>query len=251
MTALRSAQSGTHPGHRPRRAGWTAPRIVSALAGVLLSLCSIGLLGTGGVAVVASTTQRHGGAIDLGTWSYRSTGYALASSTADMYGGTSGWPGPRTLLGTVQIRVTPDSGAPGAVFAGIAPAGAARRYLAGARYDTVRGLTHHHPIYLRHDGAGGPALPPGRAGIWAVGSAGAGPQTLRWPARDGRWTAVVMNADGSRPVAVRLSVAATMPDLSWIAVGLLAAGILVLAAGVALVAVPTHRAVRSGYRDAG
>ena len=41
-----------------------------------------------------------------------------------------------------------------------------------------------------------------------------------------------MNADGSRPVAVRLSVAATMPDLSWIAAGLLAAGILVLAAGV-------------------
>jgi hypothetical protein len=34
------------------------------------------------VALWASTTQRHGGDIDLGTWRYRSTGYAVVSSTA-------------------------------------------------------------------------------------------------------------------------------------------------------------------------
>ena len=57
-----------------------------------------------------------------------------------------------------------------------------------------------------------------------------------------------MNADGSRPVTVRLSVAATLPDLPWIATGLVIAGILVLAAGVILIAVPTRRAARGGYR---
>jgi hypothetical protein len=41
---------------------------------------------------------------------------------------------------------------------------------------------------------------------------------------------------------VRISVAATLPSLPWIAVGLLAGGILVLAAGVSLIAVPARHA---------
>jgi hypothetical protein len=215
---------------------------------VLLSLCSLGLLGAGGVAVVASTTQRHGGGVDLGTWSYRSPGYALASSAADMYGATSGWPGPRSLLGTIRVRVTPAGGSARPVFAGIAPASAARRYLAGTRYDTVSGLSHHRAIYRGHDGSGVPPVPPARAGIWTAQVTGAGTQTLRWPVRGGSWTVVVMNADRSRPVAVRLGVAATLPGLPWIATALVIAGVLVLAVGVMLVAVPTRRAARAVSR---
>lgn len=52
----------------------------------------------------------------------------------------------------------------------------------------------------------------------------------------------VMNADGSRPVAVRISVAASLPSLDWIAAGLLAVGILALAGGAALCVVPARRA---------
>jgi len=121
------------------------------VAGALLVLCSLGLLGGGGAAVWASATQRHGGDIDLGTWTYRSSGYALVSSTTDMFGATSGWPGPRSLLGPVRIRVTSASGA-GPVFAGFAPAHEARRYLAGVGYDTVRGITHHQIRYAGHSG---------------------------------------------------------------------------------------------------
>jgi hypothetical protein len=124
------------------------------------------------------------------------------------------------------------------VFAGIAPAGAAGRYLAGVGYDTVRGITHYHPVYTGHTG-GAPAAVPARAGIWTARAAGTGTQTLTWPARPGNSTAVVMNADGSRPVTVRVSVAAALPSLPWVATGLLAGGILVLAAGIALVVVPS------------
>lgn len=49
---------------------------------------------------------------------------------------------PRSLLGTVRISVTSAPGA-GPVFAGIAPARAAGRYLTGVGYDTVRGITRH------------------------------------------------------------------------------------------------------------
>ena len=147
---------------------------------------------------------------------------------------------PRSLLGTVRISVTPAPGA-GPVFAGIAPAAPASRYLAQVGYDTVRGLTHHHPVYTGHPG-GAPATAPARAGIWAAQAAGPGTHTLTWPGRSGSWTVAAMNADGSRPVAVRISIAAALPSLAWIAAGLLAGGILVLAAGLALSAVPARRA---------
>jgi len=237
MTAVRSYRFVAGTG---RRAGWTAGRIVSALVGALLAVCSLGLLGAGGVAVWASATQRHGGGIDLGTWSYRSTGYAVISSTAGLYGATGGLPVPRSLLGSVRISVTPAPGA-GPVFAGIAPAGAASHYLAGVGYDTVRGITHHHPVYTGHTG-GAPAAAPTRAGIWATQAAGPGTQTLTWPGRSGNWTVAAMNADASQPVAVHISVAASLPSLPWIAAGLLAGGVLVLAGGVALIAVPARRA---------
>ena len=72
MTVTSSHHSVAGPG---RRVGWTPARIVSAVMGAVLALCSLGLLGAGGVALWASTTQRHGGDINLGTWSYRSSGY--------------------------------------------------------------------------------------------------------------------------------------------------------------------------------
>jgi hypothetical protein len=241
MTALRTRNPQTRPG---RRAGWTTARIFAAVTGLLLALCSLGLLGAGGVALWASTTQRHGGDIDLGSWNYRATGYAIVSSTSGLYGATGGLPAPRSLLGTVRISVTPAPGA-GPVFAGIAPAGAARRYLAQVSYATVRGVTHHHPVYARHTGAA-PATVPTRAGIWSARTAGPGTQTLTWPDRSGNWTVAAMNADGSHPVAVRISVAAALPSLPWIATGLLAGGVLVLAAGLALSVVPAHRAARPG-----
>jgi hypothetical protein len=101
MTAVRSYRFAAGTG---RGAGWSAGRIVSALVGALLAVCSLGLLGAGGVAVWASATQRHGGGIDLGTWSYRSRGYAVTSTTADLYGATGGWSAVRSLLGTVRIQ---------------------------------------------------------------------------------------------------------------------------------------------------
>ncbi len=237
MTALRTRSPQMGPG---RRAGWTTARICSAVTGLLLALCSLGLLGAGGVALWASTTQRHGGDIDLGAWSYRSTGYAIVSGMPGLYGATGGLPVPRSLLGTVRISVTPASGA-GPVFTGIAPAGPASRYLVQVGYDTVRSVTHHRPVYTRHPG-GAPATVPARAGIWSARTAGPGTHTLTWPDRSGNWTLATMNADGSHPVAVRIGVAASMPSLPWIATGLLAGGVLVLAAGLVLSVVPAHRA---------
>ena len=53
---------------------------------------------------------------------------------------------------------------------------------------------------------------------------------------------MAMDADGSRPVDVRISVAAQLPSLPWIAAALLAGGVLALGAGLVFSVVPSRRA---------
>jgi hypothetical protein len=216
------------------------------IAGAVLVLISLGLFGGGGTALWAQT-HKHGGYVDLGTASYSTVGYALASNTVEMHMASGGWDAASALAGTVRIRVTPAAGS-GPVFVGIAPAAAAERYLTGVSYATVTGTADHRGTYTEHAGSA-PAARPGMAGIWTAQAAGPGTQTLTWTAKSGDWMVVVMNADGSRPVSVQVNGAATLPALPWIAAGLLAGGFVCLAGGVLLIAIPLRRA--SGPQDPG
>ena len=237
---LQAGPPGAAPPLAPRPTGWTAGRVVSVVAGAVLVLFSLGLLGAGGAAVWAQTTQRHGGYVDLGTTTYRTAGYAVASQTVSLHADTRGWGAASALFGTMRLRVTSTSGtAP--VFIGIAPAGAADRYLAGVSYATVTGASGTGPVYTGRSG-GPPAIAPGHAGIWSAHAAGTGTQVLIWPVKSGDWTVVAMNANGSRPVSLRVNAAATVPALPWVAAGLLIGGVLFLTGGAVLIAVPLRRA---------
>jgi hypothetical protein len=226
----------------PGRPGWTTGRVVCVVAGAVLALCSLGLLGAGGAAWWATTAGRHAGYVDLGTADYRTGGYAIASDTLELHAPGLGSDVAQTLFGTVRIRATSAS-ATAPAFIGIAPAIAADRYLSGVNYVTVRGVSGQHGEYTMHSGTT-PAVPPVQARIWTAQAAGPGPQTLAWRVRTGSWMVVAMNADGSRPVSVRVSVAATLPALPWLAAGLLIGGIIFLAGGVVLIAIPVRNASR-------
>ena len=145
-------QAGSGPAGGPAgRGGWTTGRIVSVVAGAVLVLVSLGLLGAGGTALWAQA-QRHGGYVDFGTASYSAPGYAMASDTVGMHTASGGWDAASALVGTVRIRVSPAAGN-SPVFIGIAPAGAATRYLTGVAYATVRGTADHHGTYTEHAGS--------------------------------------------------------------------------------------------------
>jgi uncharacterized protein DUF4389 len=242
----RQAGIGGRTGGPVGRGGWTTARIVSVMAGAVLVLISLGLFGGGGTALWAQT-QKHGGYVELGTTSYRTPGYALASDAVEMHVASGGWDAASALIGTVRIRVTPVVGG-GPVFVGIAPAAAAERYLTGVFYATVNGTTDHHGTYTEHAGSA-PAVRPAMAGIWAAQASGPGTLMLTWTVKSGDWMVVTMNADGSRPVSVQVNGAATLPALPWIAAGLLVAGFVCLVGGVLLIAIPLRRA--SGPQDPG
>ena len=95
-------QPSPQPPGRARQGGWTAGRIIAVVAGAILVLCSVGLLGGSGVALWAQT-NRHVGYADLATATYSIPGYAIASDTVSLHLGNSAASG---LIGTVRIRVT-------------------------------------------------------------------------------------------------------------------------------------------------
>jgi hypothetical protein len=232
------AATEVHPGAAPGRRGWTPGRIVSVVAGGFLILCSLGLLGAGGTALWADTAARDGGYVNVSSEAYRTSGYAVASDAVDLHWG-GGWYSPRSLLGTIRIRAESTAGVP--VFIGIAPSGAASRYLSDVAHATVRGPAGSTDWYAEQGGTA-PAAPPARAVTWVAYAAGPGTQTVVWPVRSGNWTVVAMNADGSRPVSVHVDVGATLPALPWIAAGLLAVGVVALAGGIVLLVIPIRRA---------
>jgi hypothetical protein len=84
-----------------------------------------------------------------------------------------------------------------------------------------------------------------RIGAWAgrhlMAGGRHGTQAVTAPAKD-PWTLVVMDANGSRPVAARVEIGASLPALPWVGLGALALGCAVLVGGVLLVVVPTRRA---------
>jgi hypothetical protein len=68
-----------------------------------------------------------------------------------------------------------------------------------------------------------------------------GTQTLTWKVREGDWSVVLMNADGSRGVAADVDLGAKLSFLLWVAIGLLIGGVLVSVGSTALIVLAARR----------
>ncbi|GAB2463674.1 DUF4389 domain-containing protein [Jatrophihabitans fulvus] len=227
--------------HRRPRGGWTGGRVTSLVAGILMGILALGIVGAGGVAAWATSTQRGaGGYISSDRHTFRTDGYAVTSDRIDL-GNAGDAVTPGDVLGTVRIRVR-GIDATDDVFVGIAPKADADRYLRGVSHLVVTGWDGSDRT--RSGSGRAPAVRPSEAGIWSASAKGTGPQTLTWTPSGGDWTVVVMNADGRPGLGVSADVGATVPDLALIATVLLVGGGVLLAVAVPLVAVAALRASR-------
>ena len=222
------------PGPSAARAGWTAGRVITLVAGSALILLALVLLGVTGVLTWADQEQQ-GGYLTTGTVEYSTSGYALAGDPVSLPG-LWGWLG--RFAGEVRIQVAA-TGPGRPVFVAIGPAGDVSRYLAGVSYTSVTAFGDHH--VTQHLGTAVPSLP-SAAPHWAAQARGAGTQTLRWTVRSGDWMMVVMNPDGAPGVTVRADVGVSSPVLPALASALLVAGLMAGLIGAALVVIPARLA---------
>jgi hypothetical protein len=220
-------------------AGWTTGRIVGVVVGSIIGVTSLVMLTGGTALVVMDNAMRDStGYVTAREQTVSSSGYAVAvtSVVIDTPPGAAALP--HRMMGDVRIRVTSPRDTP--VFVGVAPSSAVDEYLGG-----VARTVHESGWADSRDVAGGaPSQPPTELGIWDVSRAGTGTQELSWTARRGDWAFVVMNADGSADVRAQVSVGAELPWLGTVGVSVLVVGLILLAGGVLLIAVSTHRASR-------
>ncbi|HEY8301232.1 MAG TPA: DUF4389 domain-containing protein [Jatrophihabitans sp.] len=226
----------------PQRSGWTAGRIVSLVMGSIFAVASLGVLAAGALALWATTSQRDAsGYLTTGTHTFTAATYAVTSDGIDL-GGSADLVTPGDVLGTVRIRAT-GADPSQAIFIGVAPEAKANAYLAGVSHVVVTDWAGKHSTTV----LGRPQLAPGHpriARIWTASTSGPGTQSLTWRPASGSWVIVIMNADGSPAVSVTADAGATVPDLDWIAGGLIAVGAILLTSAIVLIAVPVTRAGR-------
>jgi hypothetical protein len=132
------------------------------------------------------------------------------------------------------------------LFVGIASEQDVAAYLSGVQIDEVSDV-ELDPFQASYTPRPGDALPtpPGDVSIWAASASGPGSQTLVWPAEEGDWSVVVMNADGSPSVDADIAAAATAPFVFRVGLGLLLGGAVILLAALAT-ATYVQRASRRG-----
>ena len=223
------------PAHR----GWNAGRSISVVAGSLLAVVAMLLLVGGTAVLVANRTMRDNGYLTSPAQSLSSAGYAVVVADVPLQGPAGDATVPAQVAGTVRIRATPGSTTT-PVFVGIGSTATVDTYLAGVartRPGTAGGEA-------RDLSGGAPPTPPAVAGVWEVQSTGPGQQNLFWTPHTGRWSMVLMNADGTGPVTANIDVGVSAPWLAWVGGLLVAAGVIVLVAAAVLIVVAVHRASR-------
>jgi hypothetical protein len=202
----------------------SAGRVAAVVAGALAALLAIGAFAVGGVLLYADGHKGHDGYLTTASHRFHTKTSALATQNIDLNTDAPDGLVDGSGLGHVRLRATSNAGKP--VFVGIARTRDVDAYLRGTAHATVTDVNYgaferFRASYRTHGGAR-PA-PPAQQRFWTASTSGPGSRTLDWKARDGSWSVVVMNADGSPRVDTAVKVGSDAPWLTaaaWTSIGL-------------------------------
>ena len=122
------------------------------------------------------------------------------------------------------------------LFIGIGPEAAVAKYLGSVAHASVEDVDFDpFRVKYRPIAGGEPQGPPTEQSFWAASASGVGTQTVTWKVREGDWSVVVMNADGSRGIVADIDLGAKLSFLLWVAIGSLVGGLLVVGGSTALI----------------
>jgi hypothetical protein len=217
----------TEQTNTPPRRGPSGGQIVAIVAGSITGILAVLALVVGGLGLYANSKKDSDGYISTGSDPYSTKTYAIASEGLELDEDVPGVV--EDLYGKVRIRATSHNGKP--VFVGIAHRDDVSGYLARSAHATLTDVNYDpfDPTYRTVGGARRPA-PPAEQDIWVASAQGSGTRTLTWDVKQGNWSIVVMNADGSAGVNAGVSAGAQADWLTPAAWGTLGGGLLLAAA---------------------
>ena len=235
MSTISERHDAAAPAKEQRVGRGRVLRLVLGSLALLAALVLIGsaIAGTGGL----QTSRDAAGYLVTHTHHYRTSSYALSTESLNI-GGVAG----ALEAGLVRVRIAATSSDPAKpLFIGIARTSDVNRYLGRVGHDELRDINFDpFKIHYRRSGTGAPTASPSTQSFWQTHASGTGTQTISWPAKKGRWSAVVMNADGTRNVGVDAQLAARLSGAWWFVAAGFVLGVLSLVGGIAL--------IRSGIR---
>jgi hypothetical protein len=198
----------------------TPSRILGIIAGSLSGLLAVVLLLAGGGLLWAVDSHTDDGYFGTKSHLYSTTTRAIATQNIDL----------EDLPGrAASLRIRPE----GPVFVGVARRTDVQVYLAGVERDEIKDVDFY-PFKVGYDRVSGTRVPvpPASRHIWvATGTAG---KPLQWRVREGDWSVVAMNRDGSPGVSFTAKVEAKVPILHTLAIWALIAGGVFAAVATAL-----------------
>lgn len=207
-------------------ARWGPGRVAAAILTSLALVVGVGLLAGGTMVLVAQSVMRDdAGYITASTAPWDSPGYAVRSQGLALGRGPMSFGMPHRMVGTVRVTAEPTGDA--GVFIGIARSSDVTRYLRGVAHSTIDDPFDTHRSRRTFVDGGSPRVAPTSATFWAASAGGSGPQTITWEPEPGDWTLVVMNREGTTPVAADVEIGAEMPVLSGLGWVLAATGLVV------------------------
>jgi len=218
----------------------SAGRVILIVLGSIGVLVGLALLVGGGFLLWADRTQREDGYLTTPTERFATPTYALTRTRLEIDTEGEGWVLNESWFGKIRIRG--ESSEDKTLFIGIGPQAEVARYLGTVAHANVQDIDFDpfRATYLSVSGDA-PQAPPTDQSFWAASASGVGTQTLTWKVREGDWSVVLMNADGSRGVAADVDLGAKLSFLLWVAIGLLIGGVLVSGGSAALIVLAARR----------
>ncbi|MCW2803434.1 MAG: hypothetical protein JWN06_1651 [Propionibacteriaceae bacterium] len=237
----------------PTQSSTPAPRtrsephhVVLVVLGVLLAILGLGLTGAAATLGAVLFQQHSQGYLTSPTERLHVDSYAITSEQLDVViddglpsAARSGPVASFLLRGTSAVHGQD-------IFVGVGPRAEVTAYLADVERSELTQVRFNpfRATYRTIAGSQAPALPASQD-FWTVSAQGPGAQQIEADLRSGRWTSVIMNADGSKPVAVDLQAGVRSRFLAPVTLGSLIAGIALLAIGIPMIVAGAHGLGRS------
>jgi hypothetical protein len=212
-------------GRPPRRS------VALIIIGSIVGLIGLALLAAGGGVLWGDQTQRDSGGYFTGSAHRVATeSFAVTHEGVDL-GHLPDFLDNGKLV-RISIDAKSETGRP--LFVGVARERDARAYLANVAHSNLRDYNVATEDE-KYDSVGGTArpVPPASQHIWVASTTGSEP--LKWSPREGSWSVVLMNADGSKGVAADVKLGAKVGYLGWLTAALLVFAALLIALAVFLI----------------